>query len=162
VCFAQQGFRNEIVGQLRMGVFTCWRWLFGSAGMIGSCLVFLLAPATARAGCGGDVHDIQQSGDVLTHLNPHTLASLLFSDPRESAALPDRHKPCSGPGCSRNPVAPFQAPTSPPTSDRSEHWGCLPLLLGEPRDDLAAALPGDYPLHTLDQVAYIFHPPRLI
>jgi hypothetical protein len=139
-----------------MGVFTRWRWLFLNAGMIGSCLVFLLAPATARAGCGGDVHVFRQASDDSLAVHP------LSSDSHGTRPFPDGHKPCSGPGCSRNPVAPLQAPTAPPTTDRHEQWGCLPLSQGEPGDAFAAVSPGEHSLLPLDQVAYIFHPPRSI
>jgi len=145
-----------------MGVFTCWRWLLGSAGMIGSCLVFLFAPATARAGCGGDVHVYQQTSDDFLLVHRLSSATALSSDSRGPMPFPNGHKPCSGPGCSRNPVAPMQAPTPPPSTDRHEQWGCLPLALGEPGDEFASVLPGKHPLHPLDQVAYIFHPPRSI
>src|SRR6185437_11318375 len=98
-----------------------WRWWVGSAGML-SCLLVLLAPSASQAGCGADVHIFSQS---FLKTNPS-------SDERGPASLPDRHKPCSGPGCSRNTSIPFQAPTSAP-SDRLEQWGQLSMVpIAEP------------------------------
>ena len=148
-------------GLKRMGVCTRWRWFSRSAGMLGACLVFLLAPAAARAGCGGDVHISRQSSDDLSRTHPLSAATNLFSDSRGPASFPHKHKPCSGPGCSRRPVAPMQAPSSPPT-DGGEQWGCLPPSLCAPCDGLAALLRPEHHLLPMDQIAGVFHPPRSI
>lgn len=151
----------RFVGWLRMGVFLCWCRLIRSAGLISSCLLVLLASSSVHAGCGGNVHVFRQTGDDPLLVHPFSSSSTLVSDSQGALPVPVRHRPCSGPGCSRKPVAPMQAPT-PPLPDRSQEWGCLPLSLLQPCQERAALLPGDDGPQPLDQVVSIFHPPRSI
>lgn len=144
-----------------MGVFVCRRQVITSAGLISSCLLVLLASSSVHAGCGGNVHVFRQTGDDPSLVHPFSSQSTLVSDSQGTLPVPVRHKPCSGPGCSNKPFVPMQAPTSPPP-DRSEEWGCLPLSLLQPCDELAALLPGESRPQPLDQVVPIFHPPRSI
>jgi|SRR5579884_22676 len=151
-----------MVGWLRMGVFVGWRRLIKSAGLISSCLIVLLASSSVHAGCGGNVHLSRQTGDDPLLEHPFSSQSTLISDSHGALPVPVRHKPCSGPGCSRKPfVPPMQAPTSP-APDRYEEWGCLPLSLLQPCEELAALLPTEDQLLPFDQAVPIFHPPRSI
>jgi hypothetical protein len=94
-------------------------------------------------------------------LHPSSLQSRLVSDSQAALPVPVSHKPCSGPGCSRKPFVPMQAPPSP-LPDHYEVWGCLPLSLLQPCEELAALLPAENRSEPLDQVVSIFHPPRSI
>jgi len=50
---SRTGLSKGDVGENLMGLFLRCRWCLGSVGVLGSCLIFLFAPAAARAGGGG-------------------------------------------------------------------------------------------------------------
>lgn len=142
-----------------MGAFSHWRWLLTKAGFFGACLIFLLAPTAARAGCGSEIHIFRPSNNDQSLGDPLSFATNHLSDSPEHAPLPNNPKPCSGPGCSREPLVPIQAPGSPPTNYH-EQWGSLSSALGELGQELSSFLPDEHTFHPLDRVSSIFHPPR--
>ncbi|HTU89860.1 MAG TPA: hypothetical protein VMF69_07175 [Gemmataceae bacterium] len=125
--------------------------IFPSLGVPLACLsVVLLAPPSARAGC-----------DYPTHVErtPVDLPSNFPTAPQSDTRLPRKPCPCTGPHCSRQPLAP-PVPTLIDSVNISE-WGRLlpPPLVVPPRSDhwtpeIPFARPARHP-------SVIFHPPRL-
>lgn len=116
-----------------------------------ACLsIALFAPAPARAGC-----------DYPTHIerNPVEFPNGTTTAAKSDTPLP--HKPCSctGPHCSRQPLAP-SAPTSVESVKISEWGRLLPLLLlVQPASDRwTPETVLSCPLH---HPSVIYHPPRL-
>jgi hypothetical protein len=119
---------------VRLAVGGLWTLALGTA----------FAPAEARAGCG--------DGLVLLHA---------AGPPRTTR--PDRPQPaplpCSGPSCSRIPLAPPLAPATPPVL-RVDETGALapppllapPSLLDRPIDGVSS--------RPVRQTADVYHPPR--
>jgi hypothetical protein len=138
----------EFVGVL---VGTFWRRLVRpSLGVPLACLsVVLLAPAPARAGC-----------DYPTHIErtPVDLPDSIPSPPKSDTRVPTKPCSCTGPHCSRQPLAP-SAPTSIESVKISE-WGRLlsGLLLTPPVSD--TWLPERAVSYPARHSSTIYHPPR--
>lgn len=111
--------------------------------------VALFTPATARAGCDSPTH---------IERNPQTKPTDVSST-RKLPSDPAKPCPCTGPTCTRRPVAP---PATPVPLERvtSQDWGC-PLL----RSSLAPSS-WTFALEEADfgdpvrRGSSIFHPPR--
>lgn len=133
-----------------MGAF--WRGLFRPFfGVPLACLSFaLFAPSPARAGC-----------DYPTHVerNLVDLPDSIPAGPQTHTKLPSEPCSCTGPHCSRQPLAPVD-PTSVESVKISEWGRLLPgLLLIPPQRDswlpeISLSLPTRHP-------SLIYHPPRL-
>jgi hypothetical protein len=133
-------------------VGTFWRRLLRpSLGVSLACLsVVLFVPAPARAGCDYPVH-IERS--------PVDLSASIPAMPKSDTQLPSKPCSCTGPHCSRPPLAP-SAPTAVEFVKISE-WGRLlsQLLLIPPQsDDWAPETPFAHPTQ---HPTSIYHPPRL-
>src|SRR6516162_11819561 len=93
---------------------TCGRLSLGVG--LSLLAVVLLAPSTARAGCGD--HVLVTSTTKATPLSP-------ISAPQQPAK---KQAPCSGPHCSHAPISPLPAPVAPVPAGGHE-WACaLPPL----------------------------------
>ncbi len=149
---AVRSLLTSIVGLL-VGCFSR-HLVLPSVGLPAACLTaVLLLPASVHAGC-----------DYPTHIERTELDSDAITGKTISRSNADRHVPakpcsCTGPTCSRQPLAP-PAPNSV-VSVRISEWGRLvPLLvLTAPQADTCIV---DEPLsHPSRLPSVIFHPPRL-
>ncbi|HTU91056.1 MAG TPA: hypothetical protein VMF69_13340 [Gemmataceae bacterium] len=108
----------------------------------------LLAPAAARAGCGEHVV---------------VIASLENNVPMSAPAPPTtpakKHAPCSGPHCTRSPLAPPPAPLVPVGPGGSDVARILePLLLPA---NHSVPCPRESPReHAIFLASSVYHPPR--
>jgi|SRR5579875_1541000 len=108
----------------------------------------LLTPAPARAGCGEHVVVVAASEK-----------NALLSVPLVPMAPAKKHVPCSGPHCTRLPLAPVPAPAVP-VGPGGQQWACLLEPLRLPANDSAPYLqenPREQPFFV---AASIYHPPR--
>jgi hypothetical protein len=140
---------TKIVGSL-VGTF-CRRLVCPSFSVpLAFLSLALLAPAPARAGC-----------DYPTHIErtPVDLPESIPTAPKSDSRLPGKPCSCTGPHCSRAPLAP-SAPTSVESVKISEWGRLLPRLLLTPpqSDDWTAEIPFS---HTTRHPSSIYHPPRL-
>jgi len=122
------------------------RWSLGVA--LALLAGSLLAPTPARAGCGD-----------------HVLLTPRMNVPADDASgsLPaqpaKQHVPCSGPNCTRAPIAPAPVPVAP-VSFGAPEWACVVAPLALPA---ANSLPHTLePLrdHPLSAGSSVYHPPR--
>ena len=141
--------------------FVHWRWSLGSAGVLGSCLIFLFAPSSAQAGCDRNVHVVRNSAGDRFSAPPSSPVAKSLSGSRKSTSTPTDHTPCSGPGCSRRPVAPARVP-SVPSTEQSEQWGDLPSMLAARPPDSIFALTAQPVSAPIRFVSVVFHPPRSV
>lgn len=118
----------------------------GAVGLL--LVVWLCAPAAARASCGSYVV-------IGGKTNPHAADMA----PHEHAPPTDGPCPCSGPHCSRGPLSLPPAPaTSAPV--RGDHWArTITALVFHPSESLPLAAEDELgrPLH---RAPGIYHPPR--
>jgi hypothetical protein len=137
---------GRLVGTFRRGL------ILPSLGVSLACLsAVLLAPAPARAGC-----------DYPTHVErmPVDLPSNFSTAPMSDTQHPRKPCSCTGPHCSRQPLAP-SAPTSVESVKITEWGRLLPhLLVAPPPSDRWT--PQDPFVCPARHPAVIFHPPRLV
>jgi len=89
----------------------------------------LLTPRACEATCGDYLHgsDLQgrgRSATMLPSMPNQTLSTDGRSDILADTNVPQRHRPCQGPGCSGR-SSPPQAPV-PSIEDSSERWALVP------------------------------------
>ena len=123
------------------------------SGMPLACLaVALLAPAPARAGCDYPTH-IERTADDTISARGNTVT------PKSDTQLPNKPCSCTGPTCSRQPLAP--PPPSSVVSVNISQWGRLvpPFILVSPQAESSVS---DEPLQLPSRhPSTIYHPPRL-
>ena len=113
----------------------------------------LAAPVTARAGCSHPY--VVSRFDVANGVEPLDL--LLGERPVER--LPQAPpRPCSGPSCSKTPVAPLNAGATAP--ERAEQRGCLSDQRVADGSMSACLPPEEKVSQPLRLGASVFHPPR--
>jgi hypothetical protein len=128
-----------------------WRVFLGVAASL--VVGFLLAPSTAHGGCGEHVMltKIANAGTPLppdSHLPPDT----------SFPATPKR-APCSGPHCSRAPIAPSPTPVAPVAPGITE-WACV-LDSSTTLKKNSFSHEFEDPLETTSSlISSIYHPPR--
>ncbi|HWE39794.1 MAG TPA: hypothetical protein VG406_24810 [Isosphaeraceae bacterium] len=123
----------------------------------GAIVALLAAPALAHGDCGASGHDRDGSLAIAGHFDRLRHAGAIPRQPAGDSPMPTA--PCSGPSCSRQPVAP---PAPPPMTPgwRVESWCCLDLVLvpaPSPSRPRPTSEPGARPRHLGPT---IFHPPR--
>ncbi len=135
-------------GSMRMSGKSCRGWTRLLAGGLGALVLgTVFAPAEAHAGCGDGLMPLHAA-------SPR--GSRTGASPEQPAR---RHLPCSGPSCSRVPLAPPAAPLSIPVP-RGDDPGALP-----PPPPLASTNPfarladDSYPA-PVRYASDIYHPPR--
>ncbi|HEY7326696.1 MAG TPA: hypothetical protein VH592_03585 [Gemmataceae bacterium] len=140
------------MGLVGCSVGNLWRRLIApSLGVPLACLsVVLFAPSPAQAGCDYPAH-IERT--------PVDLPDSIPNAPKSDTHLPSKPCSCTGPHCSRQPLA----PSAPPSieSVKVTEWGRLlsGLLLTPPASDTwlpetSASCPARHPCS-------IYHPPRI-
>lgn len=131
------------------------RWRFGAGVLLALLACATFAPQ-AHAGCGepsivtwpadGKSHraEAEPSSHVPAHSSPHS-------------SLPGP-RPCTGPHCSRTPLAPPPPPAT--VSASSQEWACLPALsdAADPHG-IAHRLEGDL-FKPIFRAFRIYYPPR--
>jgi hypothetical protein len=108
-------------------------------------------PAQAHASCGDYVH-----------LGTHRADGAMPADPlaaHSSDAPRPAHAPCSGPNCSRLPLAPPPAPLPQAPTGGSE-WGVLTTWQCLLDFEHESSLRQDCPLTPVYIITFIYHPPR--
>lgn len=129
-----------------------FRWAASLPGGTVAVLAWLLlAPAEAWAACGDHVVTARS----LTG-SPSQPDSAIPSDPLSTH---DHRRPCSGPTCSRAPVAPPAAPAS--VAQERSHEAALPLgPMSVSVTHPTGAQPDDPLARPIRRGVAIFHPPR--
>src|SRR5262245_32315917 len=135
-------------------------------GALLALLAGLVAPPAARAGCGDYPH---AAGSLENAANEAGLFRLPASRPASSdtpAARSTRqrgpapgHLPCSGPSCSRSPLAPPPGPVAPPSA-QPDQWGYLVSAAGLTPPQPFASLGEGRPALPARHPSGVYHPPR--
>jgi hypothetical protein len=122
---------------------------FAVGGLWALALGMAFAPSQARAGCG----------DGLQTLGAGHHAAQPDVRPGSADTEKPAPRPCSGPHCSRAPLAP--APLPVPTSQRTVDDPCAlsPLLL-LPLSEPLATFPETFSGVPVRRAADVYHPPR--
>jgi hypothetical protein len=115
--------------------------------------IALFAPSRAGAGCDYPTH-VER-----TLVDPMSLSTRLSAAPKSDTRLPDKPCSCTGPTCSRQPLAPLVPPSVESTN--MSQWGKLlpPLIVTPLQQDTwipedSFSLPARHP-------SLVYHPPRL-
>ncbi len=116
----------------------------------------ICAPGAAQAGCGGHVY-IEKTILNNTIAARDSLNTRLFA-PIEHQKHP---KPCSGPTCSRGPMAPL-APVPTVPSSIQEEWCFATSRLDFTPPDWTSSAFEPQTLRLVRRASHIFHPPRLV
>lgn len=136
-----------------MGIFSRRLVLHSVSVPLACLMVALFLPTTVRAGCDYPTH-IERTPVDLDAVFAKTTAK-----PNADMPIPGKPCPCSGPTCSRQPLAP-SAPTSIVSVKISE-WGRLVprLVLASPQADTHVG--GELLQLPVLHPSSIYHPPRL-
>lgn len=124
----------------------CWRQSLGMA--LAVLAGALLAHGEARAGCGDHV--------VLTAETPAPKADIPTPSPMQPAKQP---APCTGPNCSRAPIAPPAAPAVP-VAPGGQEWACVFTSLTLPLVTSSFHSPEERRERPLIVGSGVYHPPR--
>jgi hypothetical protein len=134
--------------QQRMRVFlhgACHRLSLGVG--LPLLAVALLAPSSARAGCGDHVL-VTPAAKAISH-SP-------VSVPEPPAK---KQAPCSGPHCSHAPITPPPAPVVPVPTGGHE-WACVLLPIAMPAETSSPYIPDNHVVSPLPNGSGVYHPPR--
>jgi hypothetical protein len=157
---------------VRMNLESRWQWRQCCAGVVFTLAAgVLLAPATARAGCGdyvtfGSGRHIDQSSDKTAPAAQNGASSTGFL--RDRPCQPCRHAPatpdhgpvpCTGPNCSGSPpVLPLAS--GPVKTHHERDWACTALVPIEANPTFYTSPLNSASLPIERQGAEVYHPPR--
>ncbi|QDV36609.1 hypothetical protein [Tautonia plasticadhaerens] len=94
--------------------------------------------------------------DLIVGLSAEALRD---GDPDPSRGEPLPPEPCTGPSCSRAPVAPTPSP-APPAPPSVEHWALVGPVIDPVGPDRAPRPRSEPPPRPARPIGGVFHPPR--